>query len=204
MTAQVLQMPNLYKDALIEENTRLGDDPKVRFIGYGLKKGRALGTLKHVADEQIVEMPVAENLMIGCAIGMSLKGLYPVVFIERMDFVLNGLDAMVNHLDKAKLLSGGEFSPGVIIRIIVGNKNKPLYTGPTHVQDFTESLRKMVHFPVLCLKELDEVRAFYRLAHQHVKTGYSTILVEYKDLIWNTTNTAITRFLTAQISLNRS
>ena len=33
-----------YKDELTKANTELAQNPKVRFIGYGLKKGRALGT----------------------------------------------------------------------------------------------------------------------------------------------------------------
>ena len=48
-----------YKDELTKANTKLAQNPQVRFIGYGLKKGRALGTLKKVADSQIIEMPVA-------------------------------------------------------------------------------------------------------------------------------------------------
>ena len=118
-----------YKDELTKANIKLAQNPKVRFIGYGLKKGRALGTLKEVADSQIIEMPVAENLMMGFAIGLSLKGYLPVVFIERMDFLLNAMDAMVNHLDKIAKISHGEFHPKVIIRCIVGNTKKPLYTG---------------------------------------------------------------------------
>ena len=49
-----------YKDELTKANTKLAQNPKVRFIGYGLKKGRALGTLKEVADSQIIEMPSRE------------------------------------------------------------------------------------------------------------------------------------------------
>ena len=172
-----------YKEALVRQNTFLSNNPKTRFIGYGLKKGRALGTLKDVPDEQIIEMPVAENLMIGCAIGLSLRDLLPVVFIERMDFVLNGLDAIVNHLDKAKTISEGEFTPAAIIRIVVGNTEKPLYTGPTHIQDFSESLANMVSFPVLTMTDSEEVDAFYQLAYHNWQKKRSTILVEYKDLV---------------------
>lgn len=172
-----------YKEALIRQNTLLGQNTKSRFIGYGLKKGRAMGTLKDVSDEQIIEMPVAENLMIGCAIGLSLKGLLPIVFIERMDFVLNGLDAMVNHLDKAKEISDGEFSPAAIIRCVVGNTTKPLYTGVTHTQDFSEALMNMVSFPVLQMKSDEEVNAFYQIAFLNWVKGRSTLLIEYKDLV---------------------
>ena len=172
-----------YKSALAEANNRLGQNIKARFIGYGLHKGRALGTLKEVPLEQIIEMPVAENLMAGMAIGLSLKGYLPVVFIERMDFILNALDAIVNHLDKIKLLSNGQFKPACIIRCVVGNKNKPLYTGATHVQDFSAALREMISFPVIQLKEASEIESAYDLATNNIENGISTILVEYKDLV---------------------
>jgi pyruvate/2-oxoglutarate/acetoin dehydrogenase E1 component len=172
-----------YKDFLIEMNSELARLPNSVFIGYGLKKGRALGTLKHVPEDQIIEMPVAENLMIGFAIGLSLKGFVPVVFIERMDFILNALDAIVNHLDKVKEKSNGEFGPAIIIRCIVGNKHKPLYTGITHTQDHSEALRKMISFPVIQLKDKNEIKRSYESAIESLKNKESTILVEYKDLI---------------------
>lgn len=172
-----------YKEALTQTNAKLASDPNTRFLGYGLQKGRALGTMKGVADTQIIETPVAENLMLGLAIGLSLRGMKPVVFIERMDFILNALDAIVNHLDKVNEISHGEFSPAVIIRIVVGNKNKPLYTGITHTQDFSEALRNMVSFPVLQLKTSDDVFNAYRLAEDNSSNGISTILIEYKDLV---------------------
>lgn len=172
-----------YKEALTQANAKLADNPSTRFIGYGLQKGRALGTLKGIDDKQIIETPVAENLMLGLAIGLALKGLRPVVFIERMDFILNALDAIVNHLDKIHAISHGEFSPTVIIRAVVGNRHKPLYTGRTHTQDFSTALGAMVAFPVVPLTTVAEVLEGYRAAEQNLTNGVSTLLVEYKDLV---------------------
>jgi len=169
-----------YKEQITSSNTELSKDPKTRFIGYGLQKGRALGTLKNVPGEQILEMPVAENLMMGVAIGMSLTGLKPVVFIERMDFLMNAMDALVNHLDKINDISKGEYDPKVIIRCIVGNITKPLYTGATHVQDFSTALRAMTNIPVYTALNEDFAKTAYELA---VTRNQSCIIVEYKDLM---------------------
>ena len=169
-----------YKDALIRGNTYLASDPKVRFIGYGLMKGRAMGTLKNVPDNQIIEMPVAENLMLGMAIGLALTGLRPVVFIERMDFLMNCMDALVNHLDKIAEISKGEYEPAVIIRCVVGNVTKPLYTGVTHTQDFTNALREMIDIPIYQLLNANYVNNAYKIVDERKQ---SAILVEYKDLI---------------------
>src|SRR5262249_20330 len=104
-----------YKNELTEAMERLAEDPLIRFIGYGVKiGGRAMGTLANVSDSQLIEMPVAESLMVSFAIGLSLKGLKPVVFIERFDFICNAMDAIINHLDKISEISHREFNPTMI------------------------------------------------------------------------------------------
>jgi pyruvate/2-oxoglutarate/acetoin dehydrogenase E1 component len=127
-------------------------------------------------------MPVAENLMVGFAIGLALKGLKPVVFIERFDFILNALDAIVNHLDKIETISRGEFKPTMILRIVVGNKSKPLFTGETHTQDFTDAFHRLVTFPVVRLQCNSQIQYQYRDAHERLHR-FSTALIEYKDLM---------------------
>lgn len=176
-----------YKEALTRSMTEMAKDPLVCFVGYGVKKGRAAGTLKDVPEAQLIETPVAENLMAGLAIGLSLTGRRPVVYIERFDFILNALDAIVNHLDKFQRLSKEQFSPAIILRVVAGNKNKPLFTGLTHTQDFTDAMRKLVTFPVERLESAEGIEAAYSNAHASLTRkppfNSSTMLVELKDLI---------------------
>jgi pyruvate/2-oxoglutarate/acetoin dehydrogenase E1 component len=98
-----------YKEQITAAMSLFANDDRARFIGYGLANGRAGGTLVGAKPHQIVETPVAENLMTGVAIGLSLSGLRPVVYFERCDFILNALDAIVNHLSAARHISRGEF-----------------------------------------------------------------------------------------------
>jgi pyruvate/2-oxoglutarate/acetoin dehydrogenase E1 component len=169
-----------YKDELTAAMDELSKDPLVRFIGYGVTNGKAMGTLNNVPASQLIEMPVAESLMVSFAIGLSLKGLKPVVFIERMDFILNALDAIVNHLDKIAEISHGEFNPTMILRIVVGNRQKPLFTGKTHTQDHSVALRSLVSFPVIGLGDASQIKSEYAAAYYRTT---STALVEYKDLM---------------------
>jgi pyruvate/2-oxoglutarate/acetoin dehydrogenase E1 component len=171
-----------YKEELTAAMDSLAKDPLVRFVGYGISIGKAMGTLKNVPAKQLIEMPVAENLMVGFSIGLALKGLKPVVFFERFDFILNALDAIVNHLDKIKNISRGEFNPTMILRIVVGNRNKPLFTGETHTQDFEESLKRLVTFPVVHLPNPSYIQPEYAFAHTSL-ADHSTAIIEYKDMI---------------------
>jgi len=179
-----------YKDALVASMTMLGRDPLSRFIGYGLTKpdkagvaAGAAGTLTGVPLAQRIETPVAENLMAGIAIGLSLTGLRPLVFYERFDFVLNALDAIVNHADKISPMSRKQFNPAIIFRVVVGNYTKPLFTGTTHTQNHAEGVRAMVSFPVLELRSAASVEQEYKAAKERMDNeNRCTMLVEFKDL----------------------
>lgn len=167
-----------YKEAITKSMEMLAADPKTIFLGYCVKYGnKAAGTLKNVSEDQLFETPVAENLMAGLGIGLSLEGYLPVVFFERFDFVLNALDAIINHLDKIEAMSSGEFVPRVIIRVVVGNTRGPLFTGLTHTQDFTEALSKMTtSLPVMKLPHNSE-----QIMEIYQKAGRSCVIVEEKD-----------------------
>lgn len=167
-----------YKDTLIEAMTMLAQDPKSRFCGYGLLTGKKGNGMKNVADHQIREFTVAENLMLGAAQGMSMAGLKPVVLFERADFLHCAMDAIVNHLDACRFISKGVFKPKVILRVVVGNKEGPLFTGHTHTQDNSAGLRQMVNFPVLNVHTAAEVAAAYEYAYQ---SPLSVAIYEYKD-----------------------
>ncbi len=170
-----------YKEALTQAMTDLSSDPRACFCGYGLLAGQQNGTLKGVAREQIVECPVAENLMTGVAIGLSLKGRLPLVLYERADFTYNAMDAIVNHLNAMATLSRGEFNPAVILRVVVGNKTKPLFTGPVHTANPAEAFRHLVDFPVIELHDPLEIGREYWRACDRQMDGRSTMLVEFKD-----------------------
>lgn len=187
-----------YKQSITAAMDELAKDPDVVFIGYGITRGKAMGTLANVPAEKLVEFPVAENLMVGAAIGMSLRGRKPVVFIERCDFLLNAMDAIVNHLVKIDVMSRGQFKPAIILRVVVGNSEKPLFTGETHVQDFSKELRlianeggnpfpKQSHFFVERLGDREtpcnerRIRDVFYRAHECLGWGQSTAVFEYKD-----------------------
>ena len=168
-----------YKDAIKNSMNYLAKDEKVIFLGYNTKMGnQALGTLTDIPKEKIIETPLAENLMTGLAIGLSLSGYKPVLYFERFDFILNGIDAIINHLDKIKDLSKHQFRPKVIIRVVIGQKLKPFFNGSTHSQDFTDSMKKLVNFPILKPVTANEVIDAYKFAFQYEE---SVMIVEHKD-----------------------
>lgn len=170
-----------YRQALAQSMTTLGRDPLFRVCGYGLKVGHEKSSFAGVPVEKLQEFTVAEGLMTSAAIGMSLTGLKPLVFIERADFLWNAMDAIVNHLDACATISRGEYNPTMILRIVVGNKLNPLFTGHTHTQNNAEALKRAVRFPVWTVRTAEEVLAAYEMAAKNLHL-HSTAIYEMKDL----------------------
>lgn len=150
-----------YGEAVKQSMEMLAEEKNTIFLGYNVAFGsNAYGTLSDVPKNQKLETPLAENLMIGLAMGMSLEGFRPVLFFERHDFILIALDGIVNHLDKIEKLSKEQYKLPVIIRAVVGSKT-PIDPGLQHTQDFSEVLKKLVNFPVYEPKTPFEVTEVY-------------------------------------------
>ncbi len=165
-----------YKDAIFESMDELGKQGYI-FIGYNVLKGNAMGTLKSVPDSQKIETPVAENLMMGLAIGMSFEGFKPVVYFERQDFMMVAMDAIVNHLDKIERISHGEFKVPVIVRAVVADGG-PFYSGITHSQDFTNMFKAVLQMPIFVPETGSDVKTAFEYGSICNKP---IMVVEYKS-----------------------
>ncbi len=120
----------------------LSDDPKTIFMGQAVEyPGTAMyGTLKDVPMEKRLELPVAEDMQLGMAIGMSLNGMLPICIYPRINFLLLAINQLVLHLDRLPMYS--KYRPKVIIRTSIATEN-PLNPGPQHLGDFTDALRRL-------------------------------------------------------------
>jgi deoxyxylulose-5-phosphate synthase len=166
-----------YMDAVKQSMEALAQDGDI-FIGYNVRYGAAYGSLKAIPEDQRMETPLAENLMLGLAMGMSLEGFRPVVFFERHEFMLNAFDAMVNTLDVIETISDGEFRMPVIIKAVAGSV-KPFYAGYTHTGNLASAVRGFVHFPVYEPQTGTEVLEAY---YQASRAAGPVMVSEKKEL----------------------
>ena len=167
----------VYKDILTDVMTTFSKDPKVKFIGYNVRYGyRFDGTLKNCNQDSLWETPVAENLIMGLGMGMSLEGFFPIVCIERVNFLWVCMDALVNHLDKAEKLGWPPLK--MIIRTSIRG-TKPLNAGIQHTGDYSEIFKNLFSFPVITLKNKDEIATEY---HKAFTRNGPTMLIEYHEL----------------------
>jgi pyruvate/2-oxoglutarate/acetoin dehydrogenase E1 component len=176
-------MDMTYKEAATQSMLEFAADPKARFVGYGLLDGKGgNGTMKTIPNEKIVETTVCEGLMVGIAQGLAMQGFKPMVLIERADFIWRAMDAIALHLDQCEDISRGEFKPGVIIRVVIGNKEKPLFTGPTHTGDPVDAVRDILRMPVVRASSPTKMKLWYSVAMDRQERGESTTIFERKDL----------------------
>ena len=108
-----------YKDALTSVMTELGKKDNTIFIGQQiLFAGNPMSTtLGNVPKTKMIELPVMEESQMGMSLGMAMAGKFVITFYPRWDFIICATNQMVNHLDKIKLMSGGEWNPNMIIRL---------------------------------------------------------------------------------------
>jgi 2-oxoisovalerate dehydrogenase E1 component beta subunit len=86
------------RQALWDEMT---GDERVFMLGqdigtYGGAFRVTAGFLDHFGPQRIVDTPISESAMIGCAIGASMMGLRPVVEMQFIDFISCAFNQIIN------------------------------------------------------------------------------------------------------------
>ena len=160
--------------------TWLGKQKDTIFIGQTVEYPGSpmFASLENVLKSKKKEMPVAEDMQLGMAIGLALEGYIPISIFPRIDFMMCCMNQLVNHLDKVAEMSKGEFKPGVIIRTQIGN-TKPLDPGPQHCGNYYSMLKAgLKNVNVVKLEDARNVIIFYRAAYIAACNGISTILIE--------------------------
>lgn len=98
--------------------------PEVFVIGQGLWSPWYVGNTmteleKKFGKARVIDTPVSELACTGAAVGAGLSGMKPIVVHPRLDFMLYGMDAIVNQAAKWSHMVGGQASPNVTIRGII-------------------------------------------------------------------------------------
>ena len=107
------------REALTEEMER---DDKIYLIGEDIGKfGGAYrvteGLLEKFGAQRVVDAPIAEEVIVGTAIGSAMLGLRPVVEMMTINFSLIAYDQIVNNAAKIRYMFGGEVSVPMVVRL---------------------------------------------------------------------------------------
>lgn len=171
-----------YFDELKRSMDWLNEQPNTLFLGQAVEyAGTGMtNTLKDVARNKMLEMPVNEDMQMGLSLGMALNGTVPISIYPRWNFLLLAANQVVNHLDKVKSMSDGGYTPKVIIRTAIGSQ-RPLHPQHQHIADFTAGFRALCDtVDVIKLDEPNQIFEAYQYAYNRTDNR-STILVEWGD-----------------------
>ena len=103
----------------------MGADERVMVLGEDVGKFGGVfratkGLHEKYGPERVVDTPLAEGGIVGCAIGLALNGIRPVAEIQFADFVYPAFDQIINELAKYRYRSGGQYAAPVVIRMPAG------------------------------------------------------------------------------------
>ena len=100
-------------------------DKRVVFLGedigaYGGSYAVTKGFLDEFGPQRIMDTPISEEVIVGCAIGAAMGGLRPMVELMTINFSLLAFDQIVNNAAKISYMSGGQYHVPLVMRMARG------------------------------------------------------------------------------------
>ena len=141
-------------------------DPRLRILGYDIGPlGGVFRATEGLYDEfgpdRVIDTPLSENALIGCAVGLALRGDPVVVEIQFLGFLYNAWGQFVYSLANLCQKTGGRLKAPVTIRTPFGGGIRAL---PFHSES-TETY--LVHTPgvrVVCPSSPSEAKGLLTAA----------------------------------------
>lgn len=120
-TPRPLSYEGAINEALIQCMTA---DSSVFLIGQGVKSpwyvGNTCGGLiDRFTESRVIDTPVSENGMTGAAVGAALAGMKPIVVHPRTDFMLYGLDPLINEAANWNYMNGNRLPVPMVLWAII-------------------------------------------------------------------------------------
>ncbi len=110
---------------------KLGDDENVLLFGEdaGLEGGVfrvTEGLQKKYGERRVFDTPLAESVIVGAAVGMSVTGLRPVAEIQFSGFLYPAFNQLISHVTRMRYRTRGELTCPMVIRMPYGGQIRAL------------------------------------------------------------------------------
>jgi pyruvate/2-oxoglutarate/acetoin dehydrogenase E1 component len=171
-----------YLEAIREAQYKaLATDPRVFIYGQDIGAfGGAFKATKGLAKEfpgRVLDAPLAEDAIIGTAIGAAIEGMRPIVEMQFADFSTCGLNQIINHA--ATLYWRTEVPCPIVVRLPSGGTAG---AGPFHSQSM-EAL--YAHYPGLIVMTPATVEDAYSMLLDAVAIDDPVLFCEHKYLYYH-------------------
>ena len=115
-----------YREALREATTEeMRRDPGVFVYGIDVADHKRIfdstkGLVEEFGPERCFSTPLSEDAMTGLGMGAAINGMRPIHVHMRVDFLLLGVNQLVNMIATHRYGSGGTMKVPMVIRAIIG------------------------------------------------------------------------------------
>ena len=112
----------LYREAIVEAMAEeMERDETVFVMGediaeFGGSYKTTAGLLEKFGKERVRNTPIAEQGIVGAALGAALMGMRPVAELMYIDFSAVAMDQIVNQVAKVRYMFGGKAKTALVIR----------------------------------------------------------------------------------------
>jgi len=101
--------------------TELKNDEATLVYGEDIgKAGGIFGATRYLqrdfGEDRVFDTPIAENAILGSAVGAALSGLKPIVEIMWADFLFVAIDQLINQASNVRFISGGNANLPMVVR----------------------------------------------------------------------------------------
>ena len=107
----------------------MGRDTSIIVLGqdvgaFGGSYKEFVGLFAEFGASRVRDTPVAEAAMVGIGIGVAAAGMRALVNITYMDFLMLGLDPLVNYAAKARFKTAGQITVPVVVKTTAGARGQ--------------------------------------------------------------------------------
>ncbi len=100
-------------------------DPEVVLLGQDVGKSGGVfraseGLQERFGSERVMDTPLAESAIVGCAIGMAIYGLKPIAEMQFSGFAYQAFHQIEEHVSRYHNRSRGEYPMPMVIRMPYG------------------------------------------------------------------------------------
>ncbi|MDR1574763.1 MAG: alpha-ketoacid dehydrogenase subunit beta [Treponema sp.] len=111
-----------YADALREAmSEEMRKDERIILLGedvgvYGGAFGVSRGMFEEFGPGRVLDTPISELAITGCAVGAAMTGLLPIIEIMFSDFITLAMEQLINQGAKNRFQFGGQGSVPMVLR----------------------------------------------------------------------------------------
>ncbi|XAT62525.1 transketolase [Rhodobacteraceae bacterium Araon29] len=176
------KMEMTYLEAVtLAMRTELENDPMTLLYGEDVGKpggifGASRNLQREFGDQRVFDTPIAENAILGSAVGAAMTGMKPIVEIMFADFIYVALDQLVNQAANVRYMTRGKSNCPIVVRTQQG-------ATPGACPQHTQSIEAVLaHIPGLKVALPATAEDAYALIRSAVADPDPCIIIESRGL----------------------